>query len=129
MIARLVEGQVPWIFKLVEKSPRIKIAKTQVNALGSGLYRVKAWVENTSFIPYNIAMGQRNERIPPIVLTFSGKGYKIIQGQKRSLVKTIGAHSTVKVEWLIKADAPVDLILKANSPLVWKVSKQIKLGR
>jgi len=69
MIEKLLKGQVPWVFQIAEKMARIKINKTEVKALGAGLYRVKAWIENTGYLPYPTAMGKRNNRILPVIVT------------------------------------------------------------
>lgn len=127
MIKTLLAGQVPWIFTLAEKMPGIKIAKTEVKTLGGGLYQVKAWVENYGFLPYPTAMGGRNEHIPPIVLTIEGNNFKIIEGKKRSLVRKIGGQATEMVKWILYAAQPVQLKLKAASPLVRADVKEIML--
>ncbi len=127
MIKTLLAGQVPWVFTLAEKMPAIKIAKTEVKALGGGLYQVKAWVENCGFLPYPTAMGERNERIPPIVLTIEGNNFKIIEGKKRSLVRKIGGQSNTMVKWILYAAQPLQLKLKAASPLVRSDVKEIRL--
>jgi hypothetical protein len=128
MIENLLAGQVPYLFTLVEKIAKIKIAKTEVKTLGGGLYQVKAWVENYGSLPYPTAMGERNERIPPIVLSIAGSNYKIIEGKKRNPIRTIGSHSVQMVKWILYAEQPVKLKLKADSPLVWPVIKEISLG-
>ena len=75
----------------------IKIAKTEVKALGGGIYQVKAWVENTGYLPYPTAMGKRNNRILPVVVSLEGTGIKILEGKKRSLVKEIAGHKAQMV--------------------------------
>jgi len=129
MIENLLKGQVPWVFQLADKLPRLAIDKTEVKALGSGLYQVKAWIENTGFLSYPTAMAQRNNRVPPIVVTFSGQDFTIVEGKKRTIVNGIPGHGAKMVKWLIRADKPVTLKLIADSPLVREVSKEIALGR
>jgi hypothetical protein len=128
MIKNLLTGQVPWIFTVAEKIAKIKIAKTEVKPLGGKLYKVKAWVENTGYLPYPTAMGDRNNRIPPIVLSLEGSNYKVIEGKKRNPIKKIASHGVKMVSWIIYAEKPVTLKLKADSPLVWQDVMKIKLG-
>jgi len=123
----LLKGQVPWIFQLLTKLPRIKIEKTNVQVLGSGLYRVKAWVGNSGLIPYPTAMGRRNNRIGPVTAVLSGSGLKIVEGKKRSLIKSIGGHSVQMVEWLVQVDQPVTLQLKVHSTTAWSDSASVDL--
>jgi len=128
MIEKLLKGQVTWIFKLTEKMARIKIGKTEVKSLGGRLYRVKAWIENTGYLPYPTAMGKRNNRILPVIVTIEGANYKIVKGKKRSLVKAISGHKTQMVTWIIQAEKPVKLNIKATTNIAWKDTKQIVLG-
>jgi len=65
MIKTLVDGQVPWALTLAEKLPRLKILRSEAVAKGGGVYELTVWVENTGYLPYPIAMGKRNMRVPP----------------------------------------------------------------
>jgi hypothetical protein len=124
----LLKGQVPWVFELTKKLPRIKLAKTETRALGAGVYRIKAWVENTGMLPYPTSMGARNDRIGPVVVTLKGNNVKILEGKKRSLVKSIGGFGTRMVQWLVLAEQPVNLTVAAQSPNAWKDAKTVSLG-
>ncbi|MCP5051939.1 MAG: hypothetical protein GY940_32525, partial [bacterium] len=126
-VKTLVDGQLPWVFQLTGKLPRISIVRTRVKALGNGVYRVKAWVGNSGLIPYPTAMGTRNKRIPPVVVTLTGQNIKIIEGKKRSLIKAIGGHGVQTVEWLVQAEKPVTLKLVAHSPTAWSDTASVKL--
>lgn len=128
MIETLLTGQIPWVLKITEKMARIKIAKTEVKSLGNGLYQIKAWVENSSYLPYPTAMGQRNNRIVPVIVTITGKNFKILEGKKRSLIKSIGGHQTKMISWIVQARKPVKLDLKASTRIAWKDTKSINLG-
>lgn len=128
MIEKLLKGQVPWVFELVKKMARVNINKTEVKSLGAGLYQVKAWIENTGYLPYPTAMGKRNNRILPVIVTIEENKCKIIEGKKRSLVKEIEGHKTQMVSWIIQAEKPVKLIIKAFTSIAWKDTKQIELG-
>lgn len=128
MIEKLLKGQVSWVFQIAEKLARIKINKTEVKALGAGLYRVKAWIENTGYLPYPTAMGKRNNRILPVIVTIDGKNFRIVEGKKRSLIKGIEGNKTQIVSWIIYAENPVKLKLKAFTSIAWQDTKQIELG-
>lgn len=127
-LEHLLQGQVPWIFELVGKLPRIKIARTKVDALGSGVYRVKTWVENTGYLPYPTAMGKRNGRIPPVIVTFKGQNIKFLEGKKRSLIKTLNGSSAAQVQWLIHTDQPAQIRIKAHAVNAWSDAKTVSLG-
>jgi len=73
MIDNFLQGQVPWIFQLAQKLAHIKIQKIEVKSKGAGIYELKTWVENTGYLPYPTAIGKRNNRILPVIVTVEGK--------------------------------------------------------
>jgi len=127
-IETLLQGQVPWVYKISEKMARIKLAKTKVEALGAGLYRIKAWVENSGYLPYPTAMGKRNNRILPVIVTLEGANFKVIEGKKRSLIKTIDGYKTALVSWLVQAENPVKIKITTKTANAWKDAATIDLG-
>lgn len=127
-IKALLQDQIPWVYKVAEKMAHIRLAKTKVEALGAGLYRIKAWVENSSFLPYPTAMGKRNNRILPVIVTLEGKDFKVIEGKKKSLIKTIEGHKTGQVSWLVLAEKPVKLKITTTTSIAWQDAATIELG-
>jgi len=128
MVEGLVKGQVPWVFEIAKKMARIKIADTAVKRLGVGVYEVKVWIENTGGLPYPTAMGRRNERILPVIVTLGGQGFDIVQGKKRSLVPAVQAHSLQPVTWIVRAEKPVKIEVKAETKIAWGDSRSVDLG-
>jgi Zinc carboxypeptidase len=128
MIEKLLKGQVPWTFELVKRLSHIKIAKTHVDFLGSGVYRVKAWIENSGAIPYPTAMGKRNRRITPVIVSLKGTGMQIMEGKKRSLIESIGSLGTEMVQWVVKMKKPGKLQVTAHTATSWSDSTQVVLN-
>jgi len=128
MIEGLLAGQVPWVFEISQKMARIKISETKVKALGAGLYEVKVWVENAGVLPYPTAMGQRNRRILPVIVTLNGEGFKIIEGKVRSTVASIPAMGSKEVAWMVQAEKPLKIEVKADTRCAWSDSRAIDLG-
>lgn len=130
MLDSLLKSQVPWVFELVKKLPFIRIAGTEVKPMGSGLYRVKVWIENSGYLSYPTAMGKRNNRIPPVVVSLTGKNeYKIIEGKKRSLVADIPGHSAKMVQWIIQVETgePLTVGLEVFTPNAGRDHGEIRL--
>jgi hypothetical protein len=127
MIDKLVKNQVPWVFELVKRLPRIKIEKTKVQSLGSGVYRVKAWIQNTGAIPYPTAMGKRNRRIAPVIVSLKGNQFEILEGKKRSLIDTIGSLGVEMVQWIVKMKKPGKIQIHAHTDTSWSDSTQVDL--
>ncbi len=128
MLADLLKGQVPWVFEIAEKMARIKIAETKATPLGNDIYRIEVWVENTGLLPYPTAMGKRNNRILPVVITLEGGTYTIIEGKPRMLIKAIDSHKTEKVSWIIRAEKIRKLTAKASTRIAWEDRAVVSLG-
>jgi hypothetical protein len=124
----LLKGQVPWVFEIAAKMARIRIGKTSVKPLGGGVYAVEVWVENAGYLPYPTAMGRRDNRIIPAIVTLEGKDFTIVEGKKRSLVTAIDGNSAQMVRWLVRAEKPVKVEVKATTRIAWGDSKTLDLG-
>ncbi len=128
MIEDLLKGQVPWAFEISKKMARIRISETKVKELGGGVYEVKVWVENGGVLPYPTAMGQRNQRILPIVVSLEGTGLRIIEGKARSSVASIPGLGSKEVTWIVQAEKPLKVEIKAETRCAWSDSRAISLG-
>jgi hypothetical protein len=127
-IESLLKGQVPWVFEVAGKMARIQIAQTKVESLGSDVYRVEVWVENTGTFPYPTAMGKRNTRILPVVVTLEGQGLSIVEGKPRMLIQTIDGHKSGKVSWIIRSGGAKSIKVKASTRIAWEDTKTVTLG-
>ena len=127
-IERLLKGQVPWVFEISQKMARIELGKTEVKEMGAGVYQVKAWVENNGYLPYPTAMGKRNKRILPIIVSLEGEGFNIVDGKKRSLIQSIAGNQAASVTWIVHAEKPVKLTVRAETEIAWSDSASVSLG-
>ena len=128
MIKTLVDGQVPWVLTLAEKLPRLKILRSEAVARGGGVCELTVWVENTGYLPYPIAMGKRNMRVPPAIVIVKGAGVTLLQGRERTRVNEVGGHGSVKLTWLVKANRPVAVDVTLDSSIVWTDAATVTLG-
>lgn len=128
MIEGLIGGQAPWVFEVSRKMARIRIAEARVAKLGGGVYEVKAWIENAGDLPYPTAIGARNQRILPVVVTLGGDGFEIAQGKTRSLVSAIPARGAQAVTWIVRAAKPVKIEIKAETRIAWSDARTVDLG-
>lgn len=128
MIGDLVGKQVPFIFELVKKLPIIKISDVKVTDMGAGVYKIKVWIENRGFLPYPTEMGKKNARISNIIVTLNGKGIKLLNGKKRSIIKSIGGNGNKSVEWLILSSKPASVLIKSETRIASNDSKSINVG-
>ncbi len=128
MIDGLVAGQTPWVFEVARKMARIRVADAKVKKLGGGLYEIKAWIENTGDLPYPTAMGRRNERILPVVVSLGGAGFDVVEGRRRSLVPAVAARGAQAVTWIVRAASPVKIEIKAETRIAWGDARSVDLG-
>jgi hypothetical protein len=127
-IEPLLKGQVPWVFEIAAKMARIKIGKTEVKTLGGGIYSIEVWIENASYLPYPTAMGRRNNRNLPVIVTLEGKDFTIVEGKKRSLVEALDGYTAQPVRWLVRAEKPVRAEVTAMTKIAWGDTKTLELG-
>jgi hypothetical protein len=128
MIKSLLEGQAPWVLKLAEKLPRIKIQKTEIEGKGAGVFQLKAWISNVGALPFPTFMGRRNQQVPPAIITLVGSGYSILGGKRRTPVNVIDAGKAIELTWLIQSEKPSTIDIAAESANAWNDTVQIRLG-
>jgi hypothetical protein len=102
MVQKLLDGQVPWVLKLAERLPRLKVLKSEAKARGAGVYTLTLWVENTGYLPFPTAMGRKNQHVPPAIVTLAAKDVTFLQGRPRTSVNGIDGLRSVKLEWIVQ---------------------------
>lgn len=127
-VKSLLDAQLPWIGELVKHRARLAILKTEVKPVGGGLYRLSAWVENQGLIPYPTAMGGRNQRTTPVIVSLDGQEIEFMSGHKRERINAVKGHGTAKVEWLIRVKAPQNVTLKMTSDYAGGDAKTVRVG-
>jgi hypothetical protein len=73
MIDSLLGTQLPWLLQLTTKLPQIGIASEKITEMGGNVYKVELYIENKGYLPYPIAMGQRNNQPAPVIVFWMAK--------------------------------------------------------
>lgn len=123
----LMLKQLPWLMQLSKKLPAISVADQKVTDLGAGVYRVELYIENKGYLPYPIAMGERNKQPAPVMVILDGN-LEILEGLKRTPLGTIGGNQVKKLEWLIKAGKTETISVKIESAVFGTEVKSVKIG-
>ena len=123
----LLQMQLPWLLKLSSKIPSLAVADVKTTSLGSGVYRLEIYIENKGYLPYPIAMGQRNNQPAPVIITLSGD-ISYLEGIARTPVGAIGGNQVKKLTWLIKSDKKQTISAKIKSKVFRTEVKQINIG-
>jgi hypothetical protein len=115
------------LLQLSKKIPDIGIKDSKLTALGDGIYKLEIYVENNGFLPYPIAMGQRNSQPAPVVVVLDGD-FDTLEGIKRTPLGNIGGNQVKKLTWIIKAGKKSSITAKVESSVFGTGVKQIKIG-
>lgn len=126
MIDSLLSAQIPWLLKLTTKMPQLSIGNKKITRLGENIYKVEIYIENNGYLPYPIAMGQRNNQPAPVIIVLEGE-MQILEGTKRTPVGSIGGNSVKKLTWLIQTSEK-SFNVKMESAVFGPSEKQIKIG-
>lgn len=116
-IAELGAAHVKFALYLSSLFSKIAIGKTEVTSLGAGLFRIKADVENTGYLPTALAQGALARAVKPVLVQLSVPPDSILTGnQKNTQIQALaGAGSRQSFEWVIKATPGSTVVLKAVS--------------
>jgi hypothetical protein len=126
-IDSLLNAQLPWLLQLTKKLPSISLGNEKITDMGSGVYKLELFVENNGYLPYPIAMGQRNNQPAPVIILLDGD-FEILEGKNRQPLGSIGGNQVKKLTWLIKADKATTANAKIESTVFKTDEKQIKIG-
>jgi hypothetical protein len=126
-IDSLLDIQLPWLLHLTEKLPRIAFADEKITDLGAGVYKLELFVENRGYLPYPIAMGQRNNQPAPVVVILEGE-FELLEGIKREPLGPIGGNQVKKISWLLRTEKKIDISAKIESAVLGETIKYVSIG-
>ena len=99
------------------------IREAKAAALGGGVFRITAKVENTGFIPTATQMARKLGRARPVTVALGVQaGVEVLSGKPEMAVGHLeGQAEPVVVEWLVR--------VKAGSPTVTIAASSMNGGR
>jgi len=116
-IAELGASHAKFALYLTSLFSRVRIAKTEVAALGAGLFRIKAEVENTGYLPTALGQAVAARSVKPVMVQLAVPPESIITGnEKTSLISALaGSGTRQSYEWVIKGAPGSKVTLKVVS--------------
>lgn len=127
MADSLIAAQLPWVFKLVEKLPKLKIADYKITTLGANVNKLEIWIENAQYLHFPTAMGKRNNQPAPAILLIEADGLEILQGLKRTPIHAVDGLQSVKLNYIVRVGKGKTIQATLESKIAGRDSKQIKL--
>lgn len=127
LIDSLCKVQLPWLLQLSKKLPDFGIAGEKVTDLGAGVYKLEVFIENKGYLPYPIAMGERNSQPAPVVVILDGE-IEFLEGTPRKPLGSIGGNQVKKLTWVLKCEKKASVSVKIESVVFGTEVKQIKIG-
>ena len=129
-IAGLGESHAKFAVWLSGLYADVKIAKTEVINHGGGLFRIKAEIENTGFLPTSLNQGVTSRSVSPTMVQLGVDPETIISGSaKTSFFQALdGSGKRQEYEWVIKGKQgdKIDLKVVAQKAGTDKISITLK---
>jgi hypothetical protein len=116
-LAELGKTHVEFVTYLASIFPKVTIPTATATALGGGLYRIKAEIENAGFLPTATAQGVRSRAVKPTMVQLGIDPADIVSGApKTNFFPTLAGSGRREVyEWIVKAKPGSTIALKAMS--------------
>ncbi len=116
-IAEMTKGHAEFALYLTSLFSKVRIAKFEAEAQGGGLYRIKAEVENSGFLPTALAHAVTARAVKSILVQLQAKPEAILSGNTKSnLVQVLnGLGGRASFDWLVKGRPGETIGLKVKS--------------
>ena len=116
-VAELGEKHGEFLVELAGMLPRVRIADTEVEAHGGGLFTVTVQVENTGFMPTSLQHGSSSRSVGPTLLQIQIDDDDILSGAAKtaSVGVIAGSGSREEVTWFIRGREGAEVTLTLRS--------------
>jgi len=106
-IGELAKGHAGFVLYLAGLFPKLNVASVEASAIGGGLFRVRAEVENSGFWPTALAQGVTSRGVKPVMVQLGVKPEDIIAGgNKTNFIPSLaGSGGRARFEWIIRGRA------------------------
>jgi hypothetical protein len=128
-IAELGSKHAAFALYLTSLFPSVKIAKLEVQAHGGGIYRIKAEIENSGFLPTATAQGVQSRSVKPTMVQLDIPPENLLSGSaKTSFFQALaGSGTRQKYEWILSGNEGQKVLLRVVSQKGGEVSRTLEL--
>lgn len=129
VIDDLAAKQTDFLVSLGELFAQVEITKTEVVNHGDGIFRIKASVSNTGFLPTSLQHGVDSRSVKPTMVQLGIDPELIISGNdKTSFIRKLdGSGVTESFEWLVKGKKGDKITLRVVAQKAGQDEKTIEL--
>jgi len=104
-IAELAAGHTKFVLHITSLFARVRVAKADVTTLAAGLYRIRAEVENTGFLPTALAHGVTTRAVKPVMVQLGVPPESIVTGAEKTMTipSLAGSGGRRSFDWVVTA--------------------------
>ncbi len=116
-LPELGEKQGEFLVELAGLLPRVRIADTEVEALGGGVFKITAQVENAGFLPTSLRQGQTSRAVGPTLLQIQVDDASILTGEDKTVSVGVldGSGTRESYTWVIQGRQGAQVQIKLLS--------------
>jgi hypothetical protein len=113
-IAELGAAHTKFVVYLTSLFPKVAISRADATTLAAGIYRVRAEIENTGFLPTALAQGVLARAVTPVMVQLRVPPETIVTGAEKTTYVPVlaGSGSRQSFEWVITAKPGTAVTLK-----------------
>jgi len=130
LVEDLAEKHEQLVARIVEALPRLRIARSDLESLGGGLFRLTVEVQNVGPWPTTPKMGEINRQPYPVRVELGGEGWELVQGFRKTLLKPLpGNGGREELRWILRRREEVARLrvqVTAAAPQVGKATKTLE---
>ncbi|MCH7413379.1 M14 family metallopeptidase [Belliella sp. R4-6] len=108
-VNEIAEEHTAFILKLAELQPKLEFHNVKTEKLGNGLTRITADLFNNSPLPTHSQLGERSRWLRKVRVDISKDAKDLVAGDKKQLIRSIGAFEKASVSWIVKGSGNVDI--------------------
>jgi len=104
LLGDLAEMHSRFLTELLDRLPRIALRRVKCTHLGESIFDVEIHVENTGFLPTDLAHGERTREVYPTRLVLDVQPEQVLSGTRITYLPVIeGSGGAAEARWTIHA--------------------------
>jgi hypothetical protein len=114
--------------ELIQRLPRIEVARTECRLLADSLYEIEILVANTGFLPTSLAHGETSREVYPTRVVMELEPQCFLAGAKTTMLPPIaGSGGAAKARYTIRVPDRKDVRFQVISMLAGRIEGTIEL--